>query len=134
MNFDLVEPSEFIPTRDKLKPYLKPFLTPYGESDYREQGIALYLNKEKNAGFGITPDGELVSVFSIKPQQGVEIVISAVLQGAQKLTCMGDKLRDLYEACGFKVKEKLIWDDTLAPQDWDYERFNTPDLYLMSIE
>ncbi|MBI2120697.1 MAG: hypothetical protein HYT94_03695 [Parcubacteria group bacterium] len=128
-----VSPAEFILKRDLLAPSLFAFLTPHTEDYYINNNTKLFLSKDLTSGFGINPDGELVSVFSLEKSRGEILVKKAVEEGATHLSCMGDKLLELYASFGFSPTEVIKWDDTLAPNNWDYERFGVPNIYQMSL-
>lgn len=125
------EPDEFVRQRDQLKPYLLPFLDLYSEEDYKKMETKLFLSDDKLAGFGINPDGTLISVFSLEKGRGQDLVREAVGRGARSLGCLGNKLRELYGGGGFRVKNDEPWNEAFAPRNWCYERFGTPNYYEM---
>jgi hypothetical protein len=94
--FMRVSSSEFILQRDLLEASLFVFLTPHTEEYYAKKNTKLYLSEERTSGFGINPDGELISVFSLHKAMGEVLVKKALEEGAQYLSCMGDKLLDIY--------------------------------------
>lgn len=61
-NFNVVSKSDFIAARNKLNPDLFAFLTPHTEHDYESKGTTLFLSEDGKAGFGLNPDGELISL------------------------------------------------------------------------
>lgn len=128
-----VSPSEFILKRDLLDPFLFAFLTPHTEDYYVNKNTKLFLSKDLTSGFGINPDGELVSVFSLEKSRGNILVKKALEEGAAYLSCTGDKLLELYSSFGFSPTEVIQWDNVLAPNNWDYERFGTPNIYQMRL-
>jgi len=132
-SFSEVTPTEFIKMRDRLDPSLMAFLTPHKEEDYSVKNTKLFLSKDFKSGFGINPDGELISVFSLEKSRGNILVKKAVESGAQYLNCMGDKLLELYQSFGFSPVEITKWDNTYAPPSWNYERFGTPNIYTMKL-
>lgn len=64
------------------------------------------LAKNRHGGFALTKDGQLCHVFSLKPGQGTLAVKTALLLGANRLSCYGDDLPKFYEKFGFKVSVK----------------------------
>ena len=132
-NFEFVSAQEFIVSRDKLDADLSPFLTPYADQDYEKKGTRLFLSQDRQSGFGINPDGELISVFSLERKRGKILVAEAKKQGATHLSCMGEHLLKMYSEFGFAPVEILQWDNRFAPKDWNYERFGTPNIYDMKL-
>lgn len=133
LNFRLVEPKTFIERVGLLPLPLFAFLTPYSEEDYKEMQTKLFLSEDNESGFGLNPDGHLVSVFSLKRERGVILVREAKEVGANYLSCMGEKLLELYSSFGFKVIKKEDWKDEHTPKHWDYEKFGRPNVYEMGL-
>ncbi|OGF34459.1 hypothetical protein A2482_02120 [Candidatus Falkowbacteria bacterium RIFOXYC2_FULL_48_21] len=128
-----VLPDDFIKQRDQLPLSLLAFLTPHTAEDYRKQKTTLFLSEDNHCGFGLTPDGNLISVFSLEKERGPALVKEALARGAKSLSCVGQKLRELYEEAGFQVKKEEAWNQNYAPEYWDYDRFGTPDYYEMKL-
>lgn len=128
---DETTPTDFVLARDKLTPELKAFLTPYSPDEYLGKETSLYLSPNQKSGFGVNPDGELISVFSLEKGRGPSLAKQAVLHGAKRLDCIGPKLVSLYKTVGFRVVDQIPWDDKYAPPNWNYDRFGTPDIYIM---
>jgi len=89
-------------------------LTYYSKEEYQEKGTTLYLSPDKQSGYGLMPDGELVSVFSHpsvkKEGRGDVLVDEAVQQGANRLDATGEHLRRFYERHGFvEVRREPNW-------------------------
>lgn len=131
--FNLVSSEEFIKQRDTLESDLFAFLTPHTEVDYASKGTRLFLSEDSQSGFGINPDGELISVFSLERKRGKILVAEARRQGAKYLSCMGDHLLQMYSEFDFSPVEIMKWDNQFAPKDWNYERFGTPNIYDMKL-
>src|SRR4030042_4163459 len=94
---------EFIIQRDKLPPSLRAFLDPHTKEKYEEMKAALFLSEDNNSGFGLRPDGGLISVFSLEKEKGPKLVQEALSRGAKYLSCCGEKLKELYEEAGFVI-------------------------------
>ena len=78
---------------------------------YNYQGKC-YLSHDKNSGYMIKDDGDLVLVFSMVKGRGDTIVRHAVKNGAIKLDCFDGYLVDLYSGHGFVVhKREPNWTD-----------------------
>lgn len=132
-NFREVRPDEFIEKRDLLLPDLQAFLTIYKAWDYQKLRTRLYLSIDNHCGFGINPDGQLISVFSLKRERGRMLVYEAVSMGGKYLSCLGEKLRELYSEAGFKVTNESEWNEDYAPPGWNKEKFGTPKYYEMKL-
>lgn len=109
-------------------------MTPHSPDDYIKMDADLYLSDTKLSGFGIKPDGELISVFSLSnAHEGDEVVKAAIKAGAKKLDCLGEFLKELYEGHGFEVKSWAEWDDKYRPDDWSVEENGRPNVYYMEL-
>jgi len=93
----------------------------------------LYLARDKNSGFGINPDGTLISVFSLYKKRGPNLVGAAVQRGAKRVECLGEKLRGLYENAGFEIMLSAPWNENLAPPNWNYNQFGQPNYYELEM-
>ena len=93
----------------------------------------LFLSQDFKSGFGVNPDGELISVFALEKSRGKILVKEAREQGALYLCCMGEHLLNLYSEFGFSPINILKWDNRFAPKGWNYERFGEPNLYEMRL-
>jgi hypothetical protein len=126
---------EFIDQRDRLPSDMKAFLTPHSPDDYMRMEAELYLSDTKLSGFGLKPDGELVSVFSLPgAHEGDSAVTVAKELGAQKLDCLGEDLREFYEGHGFEVKAYKPWNNEFRPDGWDEEEYGLPNVYHMELK
>lgn len=124
--------SDFVRQRDKLPEDLKAFVTPYSAGEYEKENIRLFLSDSELSGFGLTPENELVSVFSLPGAfQGRLAVEKAVKMGAKTLDCFDTKLVQFYSNFGFKETERYLWNKKYAPAGWDYKKFGEPDLVVM---
>ena len=132
--FHEVAPEEFIIQRNKLHLDLQCYLTLYKSDEYVNKGTKLYLSDDKQCGFGIDSDGQLISVFSLKRSRGKSIVHESITRGAKHISCLGDKLKKLYGDAGFKVTKQSPWEEKYAPPNWNKERFGEPNCYEMTKE
>jgi hypothetical protein len=132
-SFKTASISDFIFYRDKLNSDLFAFLTPHTEQDYENKGTKLFLSDDFLSGFGINPDGELISVFALERERGKILVAEAMKNGATYLSCMGDHLLEMYSEFGFSPVEILEWNNQFAPKNWNYDRFGTPNIYEMKL-
>jgi hypothetical protein len=96
--------------------------TPKGLEDLSVYSVAEYdkmmcfIGKNNTAGYALTRQGELVSVFSTARSAGHAIVADAVRRGAKKLDCFAEidssgrvdgLLYRLYSRHGFKIDRSL---------------------------
>lgn len=123
--FKQVDPETFIIQRDKSKK--RKFLTPYTSEQMKESQIYL---TDDGVGFALTPEKDMVGVFnnSGKPGAGREAVTLAIAEGAETCDCVAGFLDEYYNNFGFITTDVAQWDDSLAPEGWDYERYGRPDI------
>ena len=120
----------------------KQSLGDYGASvelkdDYTD--INLYLSQDGESGFGIKPNGDIVSVFSNNKAEGgrsAYMLEMAISQGGRQLDCFDVYLVKIYEAHGFKPVAKMKWDDEYIPEGWNKDNFKDynngePDVVFM---
>jgi len=131
--FGEVSHQQFIKNRDDLPDRFKPFVTPYSESDYVKMGAQTYMTPNGKAGYALTKDKDLISVFSKQPGLGGLGIVSAIRNGAKTLDCYDGKLPQIYRKFGFREKNRGKWDKKLAPKDWDYGKFDSPDVVFMEF-
>lgn len=93
------------------------------KDDYTD--INLYLSEDGESGFGIKPNGDIVSVFSSKKVKGRahHLLEMAISQGGRQLDCFDIYLTKIYEAHGFKPVAKMKWNDEYIPEGWNKENF-----------
>ena len=120
----------------------KQSLGDYGASvelkdDYTD--INLYLSEDGESGFGIKPNGDIVSVFSNNKAEGGRshyMLEMATAEGGRQLDCFDIYLTKIYEAHGFKPVAKMKWNDEYIPDGWNKENFKDynngePDVVFM---
>lgn len=74
------------------------------ESPRNYTGKRLWISHDGNSGYGISGDGELVSVFSTVKGHGSHAVRHAISQGATHLTAFDGHLPKFYGQFGFKER------------------------------
>lgn len=123
---------EFIYNRDRLPNQFRPFVTQNDVEAYKALGASVYTAYDGSAGYAVTKDKELISVFS-KPgaKRGGSAVKNAIEQGAETLDCFDGYLPGFYGKFGFEEVDRMGWDDQYAPEGWDADRFGKPDVVLM---
>lgn len=91
----------------------------------------LLLTLDNKAGIAVTTDNNIVSVFNGGEQKGVlkTLLPVAIEFGGNKLDNYdSDKLSGLYELYGFDPISNVEFDETFAPEDWNFERDGKPDI------
>ena len=106
------------------------------KDDYTD--INLYLSDDGESGFGIKPNGDIVSVFSNSKEKGRSsyMLEMAISQGERQLDCFDIYLTKIYETHGFKPVAKMKWDDEYIPEGWNKDNFKDynngePDVVFM---
>lgn len=130
----LSEKELFVQLRDSLQADKLLMLTRFSVDDYISMSTKLFIDEEQRGGFGLNPDGELISVFSLGGQRiGAEIVKISVTLGARAVSCFDihGKLPALYMKEGFCETGRVPWDQSKAPAGWNYERFGQPDVVIL---
>lgn len=95
-------------------------------------GAEYWLTHDSRAGFGVTPDGELISLFNYgAPGQGHRAALLAIARGARHLNCYDGFLVDYYKDLGFVEVNRVAFDDQYAPPGYDYARLGRPDVVFM---
>lgn len=111
------------------------FVTAYDADDYK--GNRMFLLPKGEAGFSLTPEGDIVSVFK-NPKKTTEkkvterTLLVALAHGGKTLDCFDGFLPQLYAQHGFKAVCKLKFDREYAPEGWDYERDGEPDVVFFA--
>ena len=109
------------------------------KDDYTD--INLYLSDDGESGFGIKPNGDIVSVFSNSKEKGRSsyMLEMAISQGGRQLDCFDIYLTKIYEAHGFKPVAKMKWNDEYIPEGWNKDNFKDynngePDVVFMAYD
>lgn len=110
----------------------KGFVSEYSPEEYRRTRTKLFLSPTKKSGFGLSPDGNIVSVFSEKGSgEGRKAMVNAIKNGGNKLDAFDGFLPTYYKRFGFKEVGRAKFDRKLAPANWDYKEFDEPDVVFM---
>jgi hypothetical protein len=110
------------------------FLAPYELADFRH--MRCFLAEHGRVGGAIKTVGEhheAVSLFNRDGSRGagLRMLSHLTVQGADRLDCIGDALRRLYERAGYRIVETIPWDDRFRPVAWEYDLYGRPDIYVM---
>ncbi len=129
------DPEAFIAARNALPGEWQPFLTPYSSDEYNRIGARVFVSPTGQSGFGITADGELISLFSLPgAKEGGQAIEDAIRHGANHLECFDTGLALMYAHHGFVETGRIAFDVKYAPSGWDQERFGSPDLVMMRLK
>ena len=120
---------------------LKLFLSEKESGEYKDH--KLFLLPDSSGGVAVSKAGNIVSVFrnphTAKKGQPVlpGLMLNAIKQGGTHLDCYGvsgKKVHDLparYAQYGFVPVARMKWNDTFAPEGWDYDKHGRPDIIFM---
>ncbi len=110
----------------------------YTADEYQQK--RLFVTADGTAGFALTTDGDIVSVFSAPGSgNGRAVMALAVQVGGTRLDCFDTVLPSYYAAHGFRAVARLPWNDEYAPVGWDAKAFaaynkGKPDVVFMVYE
>ncbi len=110
----------------------------YAAEEY--QAKRLFVTEDATAGFALSADGDIVSVFSApKSGNGRAVMALAVQVGGRRLDCFDTALPGYYAAHGFRAVARLAWNDEYAPTGWNKDTFKDfndgrPDVVFMVYE
>jgi hypothetical protein len=81
-------------------------------------------------GVVVKDDGELSNLFAMDCD-GAALVEAAIDIGADHLNCFDTGLVEYYERFGFVEVDRVEWDESLEPAEWDYDEYGRPDVVFM---
>ncbi len=130
--FRAVSPREFVKARNQSKRMT--FLSEVSADDLKDH--SLYLAHGGKVGYALDKHGDLQNVFNNGGPQGAGklAVVDAVKRGALTLDCFNKTLPEIYAQCGFKETGRIKFNPEFAPQGWDYERDDMPDIIFMAYQ
>jgi hypothetical protein len=136
LDFSKVNPEEFLKTVDNFRnssEMASANIHPYSIDDYKN--MITKLSQDKNTGYALKNDGELVSVFSKQKGRGSDLVNDAVNSGAKKLDAydINGKLPELYGDAGFKEISRSPFNPEYADKTNSMLMSNKPDFVEMSL-
>lgn len=110
-------------------------VTPEPGAKLDQRGARSFLTGNGTSGFAITPDGDIIGVFSNKAAGAPfgmtqQILPLAVANGGVKLDCYGGRLVSLYERNGFVPVARVKFDPAQANPGWTPDK-GSPDIYFM---
>lgn len=109
----------------------------YPAEEYQQ--MRLFLTDDKQSGFAIKSDGDIVSVFSNGGGKVHSMLALAVEQGGTKLDAFDTVLPDIYSINGFKEVGRDSWNEDYKPDDWNKQTFGLynngePDIVYMEYD
>jgi len=137
VSFKDANPEEFLEARNSSprKQYLTTML-PGDVNNVLLEGGHVKMSPDGKAGYLVTKDGDLQSVFNNSDVKGLGALAikDALRNGAKKLDAFSGFLSDYYKRFGFKTYEVVKFDEKLAPPNWNLERDGRPDVHFMRLE
>ena len=112
----------------------------YVYSDAEYMGKRLFISESGKSGFALSPDGDIVSVFSeAGSREGRGAMALATQMGGTKLDCFDTVLPGYYAVHGFRAVARIKWNDEYTPTGWDFDAFaqfngGRPDVVYMVYE
>ncbi len=97
--------------------------------EYRE--MRTYLSKDKKSGIAIEKDNNIVSIFNASDRKHmIRVLLPIALEkGGNKLDNFNTtKLSIMYSMYGFIPVTQTRFDDKEAPDDWNYDRDDRPEI------
>ena len=93
-----------------------------------------WMSDDGAVGVTVSPDGEIGNLFRNDPApggDGLGAVRFAAENGGKWLDCYDGKLAALYRSVGFSEVARVKFDPGFAPDGWDYELRDHPDVVFM---
>ena len=115
------------------------FLTPYTVEEFKDAGVQTFQVQGYPIGFALKPqpngDTDIISVHNNTDMHGIgeALIDSAKRLGGNTLDHFDGFLSDFYSKKGFEEYDRWPWDDKYAPKDWNYEKYNRPDVVLRRL-
>jgi hypothetical protein len=104
-------------------------------SPYEYSRMRCVLRRDGQAGYAITSDGEIVSLFSVgEPGAGRQALADAIERGGVHLNAFAGFLTRYYERAGFVETGRVAFDPAQAPAGWNTERDGRPDVVFMRLQ
>ena len=115
------------------------FVSHYSVDELR--GMKTYLHPTGKAGIVVKDhhDGRIEgsALFNASGIKGLgRAILKAAIDrdGINYLECYGEDLRVLYESLGFEVTDKAPFNEDWAAPNWDYEKHNHPNYYILDLK
>lgn len=130
-NYSIATPAEFIALRNLVNPKYDGYLSLFTEQDIATKQA--YVHVEGHAAF-LLDDGDIQSVFSLKPGSGKSAIQAAVQAGARTLDCMDGFLTTFYKGLWFDEYARFKFNESLAHPRWRETMPHKPDFVMLRIK
>ncbi len=133
--------TRFLDGLARLRPDRRAFISPLTADELTAPGVEAHLTSDGLAGYTIDRGvagkpslgfdiDEIGSLFNAsgKPNVGESLMVEAISKGGNSVFFFDGYLREFYEAFGFRETKSEKWNPALAPANWDYNRYGTPDV------
>jgi hypothetical protein len=115
-------------------PRMGAFLTPHSPEELADHTIIM--SENDSAGVTVSPEGDIQNLFNADapPGTGGRLVEMAIDEGARTLDCYAGHLPPFYARHGFRETGRMEFVDEFAPDGWDYDEFDRPDVVFMAYD
>lgn len=108
-----------------------PYVDKHSPEELRESGARAFLSRDKMAGVAVFPDGNIRAVFRDNRSKAkfarVELMLTALSVGGNKLDCFDGMLTVIYSKFGFIPVARVKFNPEFAPENWK-DSFGQPDI------
>jgi hypothetical protein len=130
----IAEPEDFASTVSNFieeEPEMGAFLTAHTPEELEDH--TLITTDGGGAGVSVSPDGDIQNLFNHTGPKGIgeELLDKAIAEGGRTLDCYNGYLRKLYKDHGFKEGGRMEFNPDYAPDGWNFEEYETPDVVFM---
>lgn len=106
-------------------------------ADYKK--MRMFTTPDGLAGYAVTPEGELNSVFKHPSAPYKDVAIHAaehakLLSGATHASAFDPKLPQMYEKGGFRALSHVQWNETYKPKNWKVTRQGRPAVAFLGAD
>ena len=123
-------PDKFVAARDKST--RSAYLSAHPAEELADH--TLLLNDSDTVGISVDKEGDVQNIFNNGgPKGGAQkAMIAAIENGGRTLDCYDGFLPKLYHQFGFEEDQRMKFNPEFAPQGWDFEADDNPDIVFMS--
>ena len=138
----VVAPKQFLSVFKKAfkdSPYAA-FVNHYSSAEIKAGKMTPLLSPDGRTGCLIHDHGdgriEATALFSMGVSGTGEAMLKDAIanHGVNYVECFGEHLPQVYARVGFTDTEVMPFNPEYAPDNWNYERFGTPDYHLMELK
>ena len=123
-------PDEFVAARDKSQ--RSQFLSAHPAEELA--GHTLLLNDSDTVGISVDKDGDVQNVFNNGGPKGgaAKAMVAAIANDGRTLDCYDGFLPTYYHQFGFAETNRMKFNPEFAPEGWDFDKYDNPDIVFMS--